>query len=86
MGKIITRRGIIGGLLGIIAAPAIVRAESLMPLRGAPLSDGSPLGYGWVRLHYDDFGSAMPIDWEAINVGKHWYIVGIPEWPDNKRS
>ncbi len=29
----INRRGIIGGLIGLVAAPAIVRAGSLMPVR-----------------------------------------------------
>lgn len=29
----LSRRGLIGGLIGIIAAPAIVRAASLMPVK-----------------------------------------------------
>ncbi len=29
----IDRRGIIGGLIGLVAAPAVVRAGSLMPVR-----------------------------------------------------
>lgn len=33
-----TRRGFLSGLVGAIVSPAIVRAESLMPLNGAPLS------------------------------------------------
>jgi len=33
MSSIITRRGLVGGLVGIIAAPAIVRASSLMPVK-----------------------------------------------------
>jgi len=34
---LVTRRAIVGGVIGIIAAPAIVRASSLMPLRGEKL-------------------------------------------------
>lgn len=33
----LTRRGLIGGLGLLIAAPAVVRAASLMPVRRAPL-------------------------------------------------
>lgn len=32
-----TRRGLITGLVSFLAAPAIVRASSLMPIRGTPL-------------------------------------------------
>ena len=31
-----SRRGFLGGLIGIIAAPAIVRAASLMPVKAMP--------------------------------------------------
>jgi len=41
--EIPTRRGFVGGLLGLIAAPAIVRASSLMQIRGEPLILTSPL-------------------------------------------
>jgi len=34
----LNRRGLITGLVSFVAAPAIVRAVSLMPLRGVPLS------------------------------------------------
>ncbi len=33
----ITRRGIITGLASLVAAPAIVRAASLMPIKAPPL-------------------------------------------------
>ena len=33
----ISRRGIIGGLLGLVASPAIVHAASIMPVKAAPL-------------------------------------------------
>jgi len=32
----VSRRGILSGLIGIIAAPAIVRAASLMPVKAMP--------------------------------------------------
>jgi len=34
---IITRRSIVGGLIGLVAAPAIVRAASLMPVKAIVL-------------------------------------------------
>jgi len=34
---IIERRSFVGGLIGLVAAPAIVKAASLMPLRGEKL-------------------------------------------------
>lgn len=38
------RRGLITGLVSLVAAPAIVRATSLMPVRGIILPlDGTPL-------------------------------------------
>ena len=37
----LTRRGLIAGFAGLLAAPAIVRATSIMPVRTLP---ASPLG------------------------------------------
>ncbi len=54
-----TRRGIIQGLVSLIAAPAIVRADSLMKIRGIILPTNTILtdivsmetaGYGWVKI------------------------------------
>lgn len=42
MSKIITRRSMLAGLGALVAAPAIVPASSLMPLRGVPLAGWSP--------------------------------------------
>ncbi len=58
----ISRRGIIGGLVGIIAAPSIVRFASLMPVKAIPkpwmdLVDA----YGNVRTFYRD-DSALTIE------------------------
>lgn len=41
---IIERRGFIRGALSLIAAPAIVRVTSIMPVKAMPL------GLGWDRL------------------------------------
>jgi hypothetical protein len=38
MSKIITRRGLLGGLGCILAAPAIVRAASLMTVKSQPIA------------------------------------------------
>lgn len=53
MTNLITRRGWIAGLAASIAAPPIVRASSLMPLRGAPLSTSGGLIRG--GLSYEMF-------------------------------
>lgn len=34
---VLARRGFIGGLAALVAAPAVVKVESLMPVRGVPL-------------------------------------------------
>ncbi len=50
----LSRRGLIGGLVGIIAAPAIVRIDSLMPVRRIPLFLRDTLLWGdkltWKRV------------------------------------
>jgi hypothetical protein len=48
-----TRRSIfIGAAASLICAPAIVRAASLMPVRGLPLQFLSPLGEFYRRCFY----------------------------------
>ena len=48
-----TRRNIfIGAAASLICAPAIVRAASLMPVRGLPLQFLSPLGEFYRRCFY----------------------------------
>jgi hypothetical protein len=41
----ITRRGIIGGLIGIVAAPAIVRASALMPVKSIIYADAPKITF-----------------------------------------
>lgn len=56
-----SRRGFLGGLIGIIAAPAIVRAASLMPVRAPKLIDA---GHEFV------FRTSIPAGaWRQYNVG-----------------
>lgn len=64
-----SRRGFITGLISLVAAPAIVRAGSLMPIKGDPLT-------GWREI----FRSAPTIETSEI-VGytytiKGWDVMG----------
>lgn len=55
-----TRRGLITGLAGLIVAPAVVRAESLMPVRSVPLVVHwrEPVAYWHYVMAHD--GMIMP--------------------------
>ena len=54
--SLITRRSVfIGAAASLICAPAIVRAASLMPVRGLPLQFLSPLGEFYRRCFYHNF-------------------------------
>lgn len=53
----ISRRGLVTGLAALVAAPAVVRAASLMQVRGIPLLEG-PLP-GWIYLR----GQVLRRDW-----------------------
>lgn len=55
----ISRRGLIGGLASLLAAPAIVKASSLMPVRALPQDPFPPMwveykhgGLGLIRVSY----------------------------------
>ncbi len=52
-----SRRGFIGGLIGLVAAPAIVRIESLMPVRVIDPLAGLKV-FGW-----NEYGATV---WERI--------------------
>lgn len=52
-----TRRGLITSLVSFLAAPAIVRASSLMPLRGVPLA--APVALAPIEIIH-------PIGWTAM--------------------
>lgn len=46
----LTRRGLITGLSALIAAPAIVKASSLMPVRAIEPTTMVEFGEGWVAV------------------------------------
>lgn len=47
----LTRRGIIGGLGALLAAPAVVKTASLMPVRGIIMPVGAPPTLGqWLDM------------------------------------
>lgn len=56
----ISRRSLITGLVGLIAAPAIVRAENLMPVR-LPLVMRKPMVFGRAMLNGEFVG-----DWQKV--------------------
>ena len=78
----INRRGLITGLVSFIAAPAVVRATSIMPVRSLPvfngmiepgqiLSGGVDQIFGWVaRLNSE----TMEIDWSIVKVEDALYM------------
>jgi len=59
----LTRRSVLGGVLGLLAAPAIVRASSLMPVR--MWLDDAPFDWsGFYSLILPGAGEAyVPFDW-----------------------
>ncbi len=55
-----TRRSVLlGAVASLICAPAIVRAASLMPMRGLPLQYLSPLGDFYRRCFYHSLESDL---------------------------
>ena len=67
---LISRRGLIGGMAGLLAAPAIVRASSLMPVKAVEAVEYLPCDlrpgavnvvYGVFRVSY---GEMSWICWE----------------------
>ena len=69
--SLITRRGLIHGVVGLIAAPSIVRASSLMAIRGLPVATGryyweAVLNPGDVEFNFGPyFEHAVPDGFEA---------------------
>lgn len=55
----LTRRGLIAGLASLLAAPAIVRVENIMPVRAVILTPPEPLIIG-IRYQTWPFGSPCP--------------------------
>jgi hypothetical protein len=70
-----TRRGLITGLVAFVAAPAIVRATSIMPVKAWSDRIG-PLG---ITLH----DSAGPYDMFLWNDNGVWRMTPGPTWNDH---
>ena len=66
----ITRRGIISGIGAIIAAPAIVRVESIMPVKAIA---------SWSEPHVTMLGDTI---FFAVADGKIWSLKGGTVWSD----
>ena len=72
----ISRRGLIGGFASLLAAPAIVRASSLMPVK--VISHSVPLPAEWHGVWVDARGlkvtrSSPDIVWEHVTeMRKEW--------------
>jgi hypothetical protein len=64
-----TRRGIISGLISFLAAPAIVRASSLMPVRALVIAE-KPLKRIITVVGFDEFGNRK---FELLD-----YPIGLP--------
>ena len=83
-----TRRSIlIGAAASLICAPAVVRAASLMPVRGLPLHFLSPLGKFYRGCFYHSLESDLRagrdmsavIDGEIVSVADAFLMHGAPQ-------
>lgn len=64
----LSRRGFVGGLIGIIAAPAIVKYANLMPVKAIIIPESEEM-YAYV-IHGEDYhGNIMR---ETISVPPKW--------------
>lgn len=72
---ILTRRGLIGGLASVLAAPAIVRASSLMPVKAwAPYSDEVA-----IKVLSAEYGAPF-IQYVDLRPGALNYAEPHPDW------
>lgn len=79
----LSRRGLLGGFIGLVAAPAIVRASSLMtikPIRD-PISMLWPNGQWFLVKGLDQFGRPMeemvPFPGKSDNVFRVVHSIGV---------
>lgn len=63
----LSRRGLITGLVSLVAAPAIVRVASLMPVKVMEPT--------WQTFHLDIGWGVMPVRWIS-------YEEALERWPD----
>lgn len=73
----LSRRGLLGGLVGIVAAPALVRASSLMPVRAPKLLTSAELNRR-LLYHGPVPPSAMPGDMYLDATYRLWVACGTP--------
>jgi hypothetical protein len=77
-----TRRGFLIGLTALLAAPAIVRATSIMPVSVLPIEPvRRPRRWHHVALTHGDDGLAVFVDGYAVDpasIVRHGYLVDVP--------
>src|SRR5690606_30747686 len=89
LGQMITRRSLLVGLgSGIIAAPAIVRASSLMPVHSIPpllgvngylhQEDAWHVATRWWGKEWDIYDANVSIDWHKVYSGNYTPISTRP--------
>ena len=75
-----TRRSIfIGAAASLICAPAIVRAASLMPVRGLPLQFLSPLGEFYRRCFYHNLDFELRTGRSMSMVAENGKIISVAD-------
>lgn len=67
-GETLTRRGLLGGMLSIIAAPAIVRASSLMPVKSVKVIDFYPSNLIWSQKTPEEIVEDMQTFLRTISI------------------
>ncbi len=71
MNQILTRRGVLGGLIATLASPAIVRVASIMPVKAVELD-------GFLRL-IGEMGDVNAMIWLVSWDGDDVYRVGLSD-------
>ena len=79
---LLSRRGIIGGLVGLVAAPAVVKFDSLMRVSRVPTflggknylalfgPDGKEIvDFGRMPVEFDEFGRSKEVIFTALRTG-----------------
>jgi hypothetical protein len=75
-----TRRSVfIGAAASLICAPAIVRAASLMPVRGLPLQFLNPLGEFYRRCFYHNLDFELRTGRSMTMVVKNGKIISVAD-------
>ena len=80
---LLSRRGIIGGLVGLVAAPAVVKFDSLMRVRKVPTflggrnylalfgPDGNEITeWGRMPIEFDELGKSKEVIFTSVRTGQ----------------